>query len=167
MRPLDPDETLLLPEDERHACTVCGVDALGFDDLDRAFGFRRMGDGVVRIQSRCHKCRKLDADECEVARDQHAEFVTGRHGKPGVVYAICIAARELTKIGFTAAHPADRMRSLQTANPDDLELVDFFPSDYFGERTLHAKLHSLRVRGEWFHLSRADAVALFGAMEVA
>jgi hypothetical protein len=148
-----------MPNDEHHACRVCGVEATGFDDLDLAFGFRRMGDDhhSVRIQSYCHRCRGLDQE----ARDEQTrkrELFEGLRGhQPGVVYAIYAIDRGLTKIGFTAAHPDDRLRSFQTACPDRLTLIGWYPSPYYGERQAHAELHDRHFRGEWFEMDAAEA----------
>lgn len=162
MRPLEADETLLIPEDEEHACTVCDVYARGFDDLDRVFGFRRMGDeaGTVRIQSRCHRCRKLDQQGCRELLEDLDAFTLSRHDKPGVVYVIAEHDRDLVKIGFTTAHPMDRLRSFQTACPDALTLLGFWPSDYYGERSTHHEHWDRHVRGEWFAMRRQTALDL-------
>lgn len=39
------------------ACPNCGKKADDYDDVEREFGYRDMGDGRVRVQSWCKECR--------------------------------------------------------------------------------------------------------------
>lgn len=65
-----------------------------------------------------------------------------------------ITARELgrVKIG-RASNPTRRLWELQTASSSKLQLEAVIPGDRREERELHTALSSLRIRGEWFHLT--------------
>lgn len=53
------------------------------------------------------------------------------------------------KIGYTSKdNPEDRLRDLQTGNPNQLRLVAAIPSNI--ERDLHRKFSHIRIKGEWF-----------------
>ena len=43
-------------------CPCCGKLAKGFDEIERFFGFRNMGDGRVIPQSYCRKCREAGCE---------------------------------------------------------------------------------------------------------
>lgn len=64
---------------------------------------------------------------------------------------------EYIKIGFSSTGAIDRLLVLQGANPRPLTLVATMPGTKALETELHARFHSLRVRGEWF---RAEAPLL-------
>lgn len=53
------------------------------------------------------------------------------------------------KIGF-AVDPVVRMHSLQTSNPERLELLGSFAGTIAQERALHDRLKASRLHGEWF-----------------
>lgn len=53
------------------------------------------------------------------------------------------------KIGI-ANHVGDRLATLQTSNPETLELLAAFPGTEHDEAQVHAALTRYRMRGEWF-----------------
>lgn len=67
-----------------------------------------------------------------------------RIGPRGGEPAVC-------KLGFSA-DPDVRLRQLQTGCPFDLAIASTFPGSPEAEAVLHAALHQLRVRGEWFRI---------------
>lgn len=68
----------------------------------------------------------------------------------GFVYFIR-NVRGAVKIG-AAVNPLSRLRTFQTANDDDLELIGFIETDdmYGTEQKLHRQFRHARLRGEWF-----------------
>lgn len=70
---------------------------------------------------------------------------------PGVVYFIGVDPDGPIKIGWTAKRPDDRLRTLQTANYQQLRMLAtmFDPSQTL-EGVLHGQFASARIRGEWF-----------------
>lgn len=71
-----------------------------------------------------------------------------------MIYFVRCQARNAIKIG-TADDPAARLRGLQTACPDDLELLGSIPGSESEERALHRKFAELRIRGEWFRAEQS------------
>ena len=54
------------------------------------------------------------------------------------------------KIGYTT-NLHQRLHSLKTANPSEIELIGSFPGTRRDEQALHLKFSHLRAKGEWFH----------------
>lgn len=55
------------------------------------------------------------------------------------------------KIGRTQNHGTDRLRSMQTGNPFEIEhLATIKDAGYGAEEYLHDFFHNYRIRGEWF-----------------
>jgi Meiotically Up-regulated Gene 113 (MUG113) protein len=54
------------------------------------------------------------------------------------------------KIGYTTAHPHDRLSEMQVGNPHELELVGVHKGTKQIEARLHKRFRHLHVRGEWF-----------------
>jgi hypothetical protein len=79
----------------------------------------------------------------------------------GFVYVIHAQGCGLFKIGW-AKDPAKRIRDLQTASPDALELVGSRPGTLRDEADLHRRFRPLRIRGEWFALAPEDVQAILG-----
>lgn len=69
-------------------------------------------------------------------------------------YFLLSPATGRVKIGRSKNAPA-RVRELQTASPDDVELLGLLDGDR--ELEFHAQFSDARVRGEWFSLSPALA----------
>ena len=76
-----------------------------------------------------------------------------RHG-----YVYFIRSGDFVKIGF-ARRPERRLRELQAANPNKLELVATLPVGNVTEAGAHRALSHLRHRGEWFRW--CDEIAEF------
>ena len=163
MKPIEPHETLIMPEDDMHACTACGVRARGLVHLDLIFGFRRMGDvrHTVRVIPWCKKCRVAGARP--IADPSNVDVATWervREHYPGVAYVLGSLERDLVKIGYTEQHPLARLKQIATSCPDALELIGYWGGVMFSETLEHAALNDRRHRGEWFEMTRADAVDL-------
>ena len=67
-----------------------------------------------------------------------------------MIYFIRAGLHGPVKIGHTAGHPEERMRSLQVSCWDQLHLLAFIPGDTTTERLLHKRFSGDRMRGEWF-----------------
>lgn len=65
------------------------------------------------------------------------------------VYLIREIATGRMKIG-TAQDIAERIKTLQCGNPDELELVAWMRGSFQLERELHQRFNRNRLRGEWF-----------------
>lgn len=61
------------------------------------------------------------------------------------------------KIGFSSGHPSERVKSLRTGCPYEMELAAFFEGDVSFERLLHETFSAIRMNGEWFqYLGRLE-----------
>lgn len=79
----------------------------------------------------------------------------------GWVYAIECRERGLIKVGRTdGADPRQRLRQLQTGQPDQLALLHAWPTadSRLAERCMHQYLARHHHRGEWFNISPAQCV---------
>jgi len=77
----------------------------------------------------------------------------------GCVYVIRAKDTEYFKIGFSSTPgTADRIRSMQTGCPHELESVLELSTLHYRyiEKFLHVIFDSKRVRGEWFVLDKND-----------
>ena len=73
-------------------------------------------------------------------------------------YVYLLTDGELYKIGVTRGSIENRIKKLQTGNPYEICIVDYFATDnpFKLEKMLHNK-HSLkRVNNEWFALEACD-----------
>jgi hypothetical protein len=73
--------------------------------------------------------------------------------KKTFVYLIKLENSELYKIGYSN-NPLQRLKSLQTANGERLELIKTFKTN-FGlklEKALHLNFNKYKTLGEWFAL---------------
>jgi hypothetical protein len=79
----------------------------------------------------------------------------------GVVYVVTCGTR--TKIGI-ARDIDKRLASLQTSNPDPVELIRTFPGPMKlvrqWEKQAHEELKDHRISGEWFELTALEVVAV-------
>lgn len=79
------------------------------------------------------------------------------------VYFIGNRKQGLVKIGHTDKSPLDRIKSLQTGCPFELEVLAYLPNDPFGsrryEKILHRAFRKFRTQGEWFRIT-PDLVTL-------
>ena len=73
------------------------------------------------------------------------------------VYFIQAGRTQAFKIG-KSDDPQGRLDSLQTANPHKLKLVHTFKADNAStaDEELHRLLHSQRMAGEWFNVSKVQ-----------
>ena len=87
----------------------------------------------------------------------------------GYVYLINIKDTDKYKIGITKNLPKDRLKELQTGNPIDLEVIDFYQSYLY--RKIETVIHRLfkhkkyiiedfkNLKGEWFLLKNEDVAS--------
>jgi hypothetical protein len=68
----------------------------------------------------------------------------------GTVYFIRSQKTHAIKIGFTAGKVEDRLKSLQTAHPCELEVLGTLSGSREHEKSLHTRFASLVLKGEWF-----------------
>jgi hypothetical protein len=68
------------------------------------------------------------------------------------IYVISAEITVPVKIGISA-NPLKRLRDLQCASPERLELVATFPGSHYVERNVHDFLAPARLQGEWFELT--------------
>jgi hypothetical protein len=61
---------------------------------------------------------------------------------------------DAVKIGVTIHDARDRLAYLQTATPHKLTLLGHIEGSYDEERALHRRFAHLRIRNEWFRLTR-------------
>ena len=81
-----------------------------------------------------------------------------RLNRAGFVYFVQEAELKRIKIGFTASHPAKRLKTLANASSQRLVFLGFQVGDEVLEKKLHRKFVSLHCRNEWFHAG-ADLLA--------
>lgn len=70
--------------------------------------------------------------------------------RPLWLYVIRRADIREVKIGVSE-DPIARLKALQTAHGDDLELVATAPANMFTESEMHARFAEYRKKREWFH----------------
>lgn len=68
------------------------------------------------------------------------------------VYLIRQGHDDLYKIGSTRKHPQDRLRELQTGNPEELHLIAHYKTEHFQkiEHLMHIAHEKYHVTREWF-----------------
>lgn len=80
---------------------------------------------------------------------------------------VLASAGGMCKIGM-AKDPAERLRQLVTGHPHKLVLAQSFPVEPHMaahlERAAHIRLAAHRMQGEWFSVSREDAIAAVEAV---
>lgn len=69
--------------------------------------------------------------------------------RPLVGYVYFVRCQDFIKIGFTADVP-NRLVTLQTSSPFEVDLLLAFAADCKAEGALHRKFKHLRHRNEWF-----------------
>jgi hypothetical protein len=93
-----------------------------------------------------------------------------RERRPGdLVYFVQDTASGYVKIGFTSKPIEQRLRLLQTGNPNPLAILALAPGAPVEEHRLHRRFDSDRYRREWFKPSPAlldyiDGVKATGAL---
>ena len=73
-------------------------------------------------------------------------------------YGYLLTDGELYKIGVTRGSIENRISKLQTGNPYDIAIIDYFESEYpfKVEKMLHARHSQQRINNEWFNLENED-----------
>jgi hypothetical protein len=72
--------------------------------------------------------------------------------KEGVIYMVQSKChKRFVKLGHTTLDPWDRLRTLQTGCPIELELVCLWSADIHTEKHLISHMSDFNIRGEWFH----------------
>jgi len=79
-----------------------------------------------------------------------------------MIYLIRSGDTNAYKIGYTASHPVNRVRELQTGSHDELSLIATIEGDRDKEKEIHCKYNSKRIRsnGEWFSLEIQEVLSL-------
>lgn len=75
----------------------------------------------------------------------------GKGGKRHWVYFV--RSGGLIKIGYTTNIPEERLRTLQTGCPDELELIGVIRGGRSTEAMIHTELAEFHYRGEWFAIT--------------
>ena len=110
-------------------------------------------------------CNELDAEAAVACHD--SEFVAHHclrsqsvKGTAGVYFVS--NGRNAVKVGKSRNCIDTRFMNLQIANPDPLRIIAVVsgPDPCHLEARLHQLLASKRIRGEWFAISDAEAIAL-------
>jgi hypothetical protein len=72
--------------------------------------------------------------------------------KNGYVYLIRQGQSDLYKIGHTTKKPSNRLKELQTGNPQELYLITSYQTKYYKdvENLMHTKNNHFKVVREWF-----------------
>ena len=82
------------------------------------------------------------------------------------IYLINVSNTDLYKIGFTKQSPIKRVKDLQTGNPLELTLIDYYESDI--AHNIESAMHNFLIHkkndsqfgvkliGEWFSLDKKD-----------
>ena len=80
----------------------------------------------------------------------------------GYVYLIEDSSNWLYKIGVTKHNPINRLKKLQTGNPNKLQLITQFETEYPYrlESILHNRYKHFQVLNEWYELP-LDIVSSF------
>ena len=84
-----------------------------------------------------------------------------KNGKKGCVYLLGDLEKDgMYKIGVTRGSLERRIKKLQTGNPGEIYLCQYFETDYpfFLEKTLHSRFLAKKVLNEWFSLTFEDIV---------
>ena len=81
----------------------------------------------------------------------------------GYVYLLCQWSDEISyKIGKSKKSPFKRIKNLQTGNPNEITVVNYYQCENYGkvEKWLHHQYKNKRTDGgeEWFHLSEQDVL---------
>lgn len=82
--------------------------------------------------------------------------------KKGYVYLINAVGTNKYKIGVTCKNDVnERVKELQTGNGEELELVNYFFTDYpyRVEKNLHLLYHVERKKGEWFEFNNSEPLS--------
>jgi hypothetical protein len=77
----------------------------------------------------------------------------------GFVYAVAAGATGQVKIGYST-EPRKRVRNLQTAQTEQLQMVYLVPGTTELEAALHCRFQPHHIRGEWFDLGRRNVAEL-------
>lgn len=121
-------------------------------DLGRRFG---VSESCARDIIKGRRWPVSGRDRPEVGARRYTEHVAD-HGE-GVVYGIQAATGGPVKIGWSTSprHAFRRLASLQTGNPELLQLRWAIAGSQDVERMAHRVFAAQRVRGEWFTVTSA------------
>lgn len=72
----------------------------------------------------------------------------------GHIYVISMLGTNYIKIGFSVS-PQDRLRSLQTSSPFEMQLLYHEPGSLQFEQLVHERLKSHITRGDWYEMRGA------------
>lgn len=110
-----------------------------------------MSADEARVAMRAELVSRIAADPAQV-------FPGLRRREPrklaGYIYFIQTQVSLAIKIGF-AVDVEQRLKTIQTGNPERLEIVGVMPGTVRTEKSLHRQFRSDNIRGEWFEASAA------------
>lgn len=88
----------------------------------------------------------------------HIYSLYNKENTSGYIYLFRSEHTNRCKIGWTEDEDVEKRKSqIQTASPETIEIVGFFPvSGRKSEKTLHRLFSEKKVIGEWFELSKDD-----------
>ena len=117
----------------------------------------RVDQGMIDLRTSYAECMRLGIPWSSVlAGSASADDVTPRQQRVSHLYAMQVGADGPIKIG-RAIDPSKRRNEIQTSNPAPVRLLAAVPeTKHLNERTEHARLANLRIRGEWFDVTPAD-----------
>lgn len=113
---------------------------------------------LIYKQSSNHRRRKA-----RVSDELRKSF---KHGQ-GYVYLIHCKGTIFYKIGISKNDPENRLSSLQSGCPFELEMIHLGHCDYYGllESELHSRYSKYKVRGEWFEFSDSQVLCVKNDIE--
>ena len=76
----------------------------------------------------------------------------------GFVYLLCDG--EKFKIGMTRGKIEKRIMELQTGNPNEIWMRDYYETDYplYIEKMMHNRYASSNIKNEWFDLNASQVI---------
>lgn len=79
----------------------------------------------------------------------------------GYVYLICDPMNECFKIGVTRSLKSNRIKKLQTGNPNEMHIVTIYETQwpFRLEKMLHGRFGAKKVLNEWFQLDTNEVIS--------
>lgn len=87
--------------------------------------------------------------------------------KSNKLYILLAEGTNQYKIGFTKGEVRDRIKGLQTANPNKIIPIFTFESEFATqiEKTIHRAKALESISGEWFELKKEDIPDIISTIE--
>jgi hypothetical protein len=112
--------------------------------------YRRLSIATRRRWRELNPGGGVALDVWQTQAPEQLTFWKSRLKAPSFVYFIQSGEHGPVKIGWTGRDPHDRLRKLQTGNPEELLLRHVIPADLATEKQLHTRFKPARIRLEWF-----------------